>query len=594
MSDRKGKKGRKPPPKKSATLPRSAAYERLIREVERPHHDRRTPLMKAASDGDVARVRALLAKGAAVDAVTSHDPESLFYEGGRTALMTAAHGGHLKVAELLLDADAHPPALLDAVADDGDTALTCAAAGGSLEVVERLLDRGAQARPPGAKFTPLYHAAHRGDAPMARRLIERLGAPCVDEPIWTGTTPLMAAAGAGSREVVDLLLASGAAVDARDQKGRTALMHAVVSDLGDVELMMRHDPVALARIHDVVVALLRAGADVRLRDASAESALDLVADRTVDFVDVARSLVEAGAEVNARGGAPGRTPLSRASAMQATLVAASLLEAGADPNLRDEDGATPLLNAASNGYPDMVQLLVEAGADTRGAPTAARKNHRREVLPRLDEPERKPLAVPQATAHATTRAGEQFARGEYADALATYMWIPRLVRERVPGIAANMAYCLQSLGDHGEALRHFDLALARKPGMSHAWRAACFSSYEREDWSEMARYALRATELLPEDDYAWQQLAIARSQLGQHRKAAEAGRHAIRIRPTNGYAAANLALDLRKLGQASWKQTIVRAFELLPELGEDAELAQFHAEARAGLAGGGRRTPARR
>jgi ankyrin repeat protein len=43
--------------------------------------------------------------------------------------------------------------------------------------------------------------------------------------------------------------------------------------------------------------------------------------------------------------------------------AATLLQAGGDPNIRDSDGLTPLMIASGLGQPQMVELLLTAGAD---------------------------------------------------------------------------------------------------------------------------------------------------------------------------------------------------------------------------------------
>lgn len=47
---------------------------------------------------------------------------------------------------------------------------------------------------------------------------------------------------------------------------------------------------------------------------------------------------------------------------QACALASVLLDAGADPNLVDENGATPLCRAAARRFPDACRLLVDAGA----------------------------------------------------------------------------------------------------------------------------------------------------------------------------------------------------------------------------------------
>ena len=40
-----------------------------------------------------------------------------------------------------------------------------------------------------------------------------------------------------------------------------------------------------------------------------------------------------------------------------------MLEKGADPNLRDKDESTPLMEAVPNGHTEIVEMLLKAGAD---------------------------------------------------------------------------------------------------------------------------------------------------------------------------------------------------------------------------------------
>ena len=79
---------------------------------------------------------------------------------------------------------------------------------------------------------------------------------------------------------------------------------------------------------------------------------------------VVAALLEAGADVNARG-ISDRTPLHRAAAgNENPPVIALLLRAGADVNARARGGRTPLHEAgARNGNPDVIAALVESGAD---------------------------------------------------------------------------------------------------------------------------------------------------------------------------------------------------------------------------------------
>ncbi len=87
-------------------------------------------IVVAADKGDLAAVRALLEKGAVVDAPTGD---------GSTALMAASARGHLPVVQLLLGQGAD----VNAVNMDGKTALIYAANNGHAKVVEALLARKA-------------------------------------------------------------------------------------------------------------------------------------------------------------------------------------------------------------------------------------------------------------------------------------------------------------------------------------------------------------------------------------------------------------------------------------------------------------------
>ncbi len=88
-------------------------------------------LIEAAKDGNMHNVRALLAKGADVNAKDNHQ--------GATALMFAADYGHADVVRALLARGAH----VNAKDSDGITALMFAAWKGHADIVRALLAKGA-------------------------------------------------------------------------------------------------------------------------------------------------------------------------------------------------------------------------------------------------------------------------------------------------------------------------------------------------------------------------------------------------------------------------------------------------------------------
>jgi uncharacterized protein len=81
-------------------------------------------------------------------------------------------------------------------------------------------------------------------------------------------------------------------------------------------------------------------------------------------VECARILVDRGADVEAHGrGWMTGTPLNAAAAGRHADIARLLLEKGADPNPRQGSGWTPLHSAAHHGDIEMVDVLLAHGAD---------------------------------------------------------------------------------------------------------------------------------------------------------------------------------------------------------------------------------------
>ncbi|KAM3935712.1 uncharacterized protein RB166_002855 [Leptodactylus fuscus] len=229
---------------------------------------------------------------------------------GRTLLAAAAHAGNLDAVKLMLSRGAN----LEATDEDGQTPLGLAAHQGHLLVVELLLEHGARHD----------HSDSRG---------------------WT---PLRAAAWGGHTEVVDSLLAFGAQPDTSGPDGRTALRAA-----------------AWGGHEGPIKALIRAGAEVDHVDV--EGRTPLMAAAYMGHCTVAGILLESGANVN-KCDVDGRSALAVACLCVPTgqrhpQLVSVLLEHGADPELQDNEGLTPLLVAAYEGQEEVAELLLEAGAN---------------------------------------------------------------------------------------------------------------------------------------------------------------------------------------------------------------------------------------
>ena len=95
---------------------------------------------------------------------------------------------------------------------------------------------------------------------------------------------------------------------------------------------------------------------------AAEPGLQLIEAAKADAPDLVRSLIQTGADVDARE-PDGATALAWAAMRSNGEVARVLLEAGADPNIANELGIGPLMIAIENGATGIVRLLLDRGAD---------------------------------------------------------------------------------------------------------------------------------------------------------------------------------------------------------------------------------------
>ncbi len=150
---------------------------------------------------------------------------------------------------------------------------------------------------------------------------------------WAGRTLLHEAAARGNLEFVGLLLQLGADPNALDAGGHTPL-HALANE--------RTTPGG----EEIVHALIHGGASVDL-DLGVKRATPLHSAARRDNLEIARALLECGAELEARD-SRGETPLRRAVNCNKVAVASLLLARGANPRSPGSGRLTPLTAARSD------------------------------------------------------------------------------------------------------------------------------------------------------------------------------------------------------------------------------------------------------
>jgi ankyrin repeat protein len=315
-------------------------------------------------------MRRILTTGLAIGAMIALSLSTLTHAApaGAAAFVEAAMNGNRDAVKALLKEGAD----VNTTQADGMTALHWAAQKGDVELAKVLLYASANLKATTriGGYTPLLIASKNGDAPM----IETLAAAGADANATTtnGTTPLMLAAAAGKPAAVSALLAHGANVNAKEAvKGETALTFAA----------------AFGRA-DVIRVLTKAGADVKvttkavdLTDFAREEQERLAAERGLNQGGAAGR----GGPGGGRGGPQGPqiggvtrqfnytelvaywgglAPLHLAARQGETEAAKALLDAGADVNQRGGgDPITPLLIATINGHFDLAKMLLDKGAD---------------------------------------------------------------------------------------------------------------------------------------------------------------------------------------------------------------------------------------
>ncbi|HET6884691.1 MAG TPA: ankyrin repeat domain-containing protein [Rubrobacteraceae bacterium] len=193
----------------------------------------------------------------------------------------------------------------------------------------------------------LISASERGDVRAVERLLER-GAG-VDSRDEGGRTALIAAAYGNRLDVAGLLVDAGADVNAKDETQQSAYLIST-SEVGD-------DP----RLLELT---LRNGANVHSLDGYNGTGLIRAAER--GHVRVVERLLRTDIEVNHVNNL-GWTALLEAIILgdggrSHTEVVRLLVRAGANVNLADGEGVTPMEHARRRGYEEIVRILQSAGA----------------------------------------------------------------------------------------------------------------------------------------------------------------------------------------------------------------------------------------
>ena len=222
----------------------------------------------------------------------------------------------------------------------------------------------------------------------------------------TGQTALQKAAENGRLEIVKILLAAGAEIDMKNAIGETALMLAgrwgqvaIVKELlkagadanaqnncGDTDLTIAkkaHQEAIVKILPNTgtqnpsqaqpptsgdVVSIIQISPD----GPTPKDNMDLIRASAKNDVEKVKSLLAAGADVNAATERSEVTALMYASSMGHTETIKTLIAAHAQVNKRNKHGHTALMYASTSGQIDAIKELIKAGANVNAADNPGR------------------------------------------------------------------------------------------------------------------------------------------------------------------------------------------------------------------------------
>jgi serine/threonine-protein phosphatase 6 regulatory ankyrin repeat subunit B len=287
------------------------------------HRSRRNQLLRPLSTATGLAVMLLLVLAGWF--VIKSNPIPATYDEIEQQLFDAVIAGETGAVEQLLPS-IYDPNIRD---QEGNALLPLAARAGNLEIVQLLLDRGMDVnstlKPSGIGKTAAMEAAIGNRSKIIESLVAR-GADLDRQESGSGWSALHYAASLDAENAVGALLESGANPNSQAENGWTPLFYAV-----------RYGYL------NTLYLLLENGADVNIADNEGLTpmmAMILRGDPSRSKL-ITAVLIQYGADPN-RQDDKGNTALHYAAKMNLSDTVSELIEKGASPDLKNNDGQTPL------------------------------------------------------------------------------------------------------------------------------------------------------------------------------------------------------------------------------------------------------------
>jgi uncharacterized protein len=251
---------------------------------------------------------------------------------GFTALHLAVFNMHTDVVKFLVEEE---PSIVNVCTKTGMTALHIAIFDDNVEVMNMLLKAGANAL--DECMTPIHLAVIADSIDAINMLIEAKAD--VTARSREGLTPVHFAALFGGSALITLLHRAGADISCRDQRGRAPIhLAAFCGKPGNIKVLME------------------AGVDIGVADNDGKTPLHYLAGNPRFHSSLCVSKTVGQLLTN-----NGREPVF--SLQGSSEAVTTLINAGADVSCSDNDGCTPIFDAATSGRTEIIHVFIDAGAN---------------------------------------------------------------------------------------------------------------------------------------------------------------------------------------------------------------------------------------
>lgn len=268
---------------------------------------------------------------------------SLNPDTGKTPLMMAVETGSIDMVKAFIECKGVDISIRSA---DGCTALHLACEKGDGLITDALLEAGADPDTvDNTKDTPLMAACYSGNLNVIAAIVKRIPRESLNRCDDSGKTALSWATENGNRHVVEYLLYSGADPNRMDDKGWTPCFYTATAKIPSDEKIA------------MLKTLAKFKANLWHELPNHDNLFSLILD--TDDVDTLKYVISQKVKYNKP-----EDPINYAARKGLKNACYFLIQNNYPKETRDMRNYTPLMNAALNNHWEIVEMLLQAGAQS--------------------------------------------------------------------------------------------------------------------------------------------------------------------------------------------------------------------------------------